>query len=188
MRLHHLIHWSAVSATEYLPICDEGNRCVGRAARAVVHAQGLLHRAVHILVFNRMGELFLQRRGADKDTFPGWWDTSVGGHVDLGETPKETALRELREELALEGEPCLVGEIAPMGKTGWEFVTVYELTTDQTPHWDGVEVVDGRWVSPGDVETLLAHGELSLTPSFRETFALWAGRQAALPKEREKTA
>ncbi|MBN1477266.1 NUDIX domain-containing protein [Candidatus Sumerlaeota bacterium] len=139
-------------------------------------------------MFNKSGQIFLQRRGADKDTFPGWWDTSVGGHVDLGETPRETALRELREELGLTGEPRLIGEIAPMEKTGWEFVTVYELTTDQTPHWDGVEVVDGRWVSPEELEPLLIHGEVALTPSFRETFAFWAGRQAALLKESESTA
>ena len=34
---------------------------------------------------NGEGQLFLQKRSLHKDIQPGKWDTSVGGHVDLGE-------------------------------------------------------------------------------------------------------
>ena len=66
---------------------------IGREPRSVVHARGLRHRAVHVLVFNSAGELFLQKRSMTKDNDPGLWDSSCSGHVDAGETYDEAAVR-----------------------------------------------------------------------------------------------
>jgi len=65
----------------------------------------LVHRAVHVLVVNAAGELLLQKRSARKDIQPGKWDTSVGGHLEPGESYFAAALREMREELGLSGLP-----------------------------------------------------------------------------------
>ncbi len=70
--------------------------------RSEVHARGLRHRAVHVLVFNSRGEIFLQKRSMKKDRQPGVWDSSCSGHVDAGENYEATAVRELREELGLD--------------------------------------------------------------------------------------
>ena len=175
-----------MSATEYLPVCDEDNHVVGRARRDVIHTQELLHRAAHILVFNPRGELFLQRRGPDKDTFPGVWDSSVGGHVGLGETPEQTARREMLEEISLGGDPTPVGELGATESTGWEFVSVFELVTDQSPRWDGVEITDGQWLTPTAVEERLASGALETAPCFHEVFRLWASRHTT-PTEKSET-
>lgn len=35
----------------------------------------------------------------NKDVQPGKWDTSVGGHVDKGESYRDAAVREMKEEL-----------------------------------------------------------------------------------------
>lgn len=160
-------------APEYLPVCDETNRVIGRASRAVVHAQGLRHRAVHVVLLNSKGEIFLQRRGPQKDTFPGVWDTSVGGHVLPGEEFDEAAARELAEELGIEGQPTRIGDHPACEETGMEFVAVYELVTDQPPRWDGIEVADGQWMSPPAIAVGLADGSLSATPAFCRTFELW---------------
>ena len=80
-------------------VVDEFDKVIGQKPRSEVHAEGLRHRAVHVLVFNEDNELFMQKRSKTKDTWPGAWDGSCTGHVDAGEDYKEAAHRELQEEL-----------------------------------------------------------------------------------------
>jgi isopentenyldiphosphate isomerase len=47
------------------------------------------------------GEVLIQKRVADKETFPGLWDISVAGHIGAGERPLLAARRELFEEIGL---------------------------------------------------------------------------------------
>ena len=56
---------------EIFDVVNERDEVVGREVRREVHRLGLKHRAVHVLVFNARGELFLQKRSMTKDTFPG---------------------------------------------------------------------------------------------------------------------
>ena len=74
--------------------------------RDLVHRDGDLHGASHIFVTRlHQGriQVLLQKRSQDKDSFPGWLDTSSAGHLDPGETFDEGAQRELSEELGLTG-------------------------------------------------------------------------------------
>src|SRR4029079_19384427 len=86
---------------EIFDVVNERDEVVGRAPRAEVHACGLLHRAVHVLVYNSKGQVFLQKRSMNKDRQPGVWDSSSSGHVDSGEDYDSCTVRELREELGL---------------------------------------------------------------------------------------
>ncbi|MFH2125498.1 MAG: NUDIX domain-containing protein [Pseudomonadota bacterium] len=86
---------------ELLPVVDDQDRQVGLASRSQVHGQGLLHRAVHVLLFDLDDNLWLQRRSQAKDTYPGMWTSSASGHLDPGEDYYAAAQRELREELGL---------------------------------------------------------------------------------------
>src|SRR5438046_2178358 len=93
---------TAVGMTdEFFDVVDEKDEVIGRASRAEVHRRGLKHRAVHVLVFNSRGQLFLQKRSQTKDTFPGAWDSSAAGHLCCGEQYDGCALRELEEEIGL---------------------------------------------------------------------------------------
>ena len=73
------------TADELLYEVDEHDAIIGPRTRGELHRLKLRHRAVHILLFNRRGEVFLQKRSASKDINPGLWDTSAAGHVDFGE-------------------------------------------------------------------------------------------------------
>lgn len=87
---------------ELLEIVDPKGATIGTASRSEIHGNpGLLHKVVHVLVFNTSGALLLQKRSMNKDVAPGKWDTSVGGHVDHGEDLVAAALREMREELGV---------------------------------------------------------------------------------------
>jgi isopentenyldiphosphate isomerase len=83
---------------------DEQDQVIGQAPRSECHGNpALVHRVAHVLVFDRSDRLLLQKRSMTKDIQPGRWDTSVGGHLDPGESYLEAACREMREELGVEG-------------------------------------------------------------------------------------
>ena len=86
---------------ELLDIVDAHDRVLGRATRAEVHRTQRLHRAVHMLVSDAKGRIYLQKRAATKDTNPNCWDSSAAGHVDSGEDYIHSAVRELSEELGI---------------------------------------------------------------------------------------
>jgi isopentenyldiphosphate isomerase len=87
-------------------VTDDDRTVLGPVARRHVHGNpAIVHRAAHILILHpENGSLLLQKRSAHKDTQPGKWDTSVGGHVAFGQSYEETALREAEEELGLKLE------------------------------------------------------------------------------------
>ncbi|EDY22111.1 dimethyladenosine transferase [Chthoniobacter flavus Ellin428] len=115
---------------EIFDVVDEEDRVTGQLSRHEVHRQKLLHRAVHILVFNSRGELFLQRRSRWKDVHPLRWDSSAAGHVNSGDTYAGTAPREIVEELGVSAEVEEIGKLPPSPATGWEHVRLYRAHHD----------------------------------------------------------
>jgi isopentenyl-diphosphate delta-isomerase type 1 len=90
------------SVEEIFEVLNTEGRVIGLATRSEVHSNpSLLHRVVHIMVFNKQGDLLLQKRSMNKDIGPGKWDTSVGGHVNPGEDVYSAAVREMDEELGI---------------------------------------------------------------------------------------
>ena len=94
---------------EFLDIVDESGMPTGeRVARTKAHAEGICHRTAHIWVIQRVDgrvQVLLQKRSMQKDSFPGCLDTSSAGHIQAGDEPRESALRELAEELGIEASP-----------------------------------------------------------------------------------
>ena len=86
-------------------IYENGNPTGQQKTKPEIHELGLWHMAAHIWIYNSKGEILLQLRARDKDSFPGLLDISVAGHVDSGETPLEAAVREMKEEIGLSVEP-----------------------------------------------------------------------------------
>ena len=78
--------------------------------RSLVHRDGDLHGTSHVwLVRYRPSkgsvDVLLQKRSADKDSFPGYYDISSAGHIPSGQDFLESAVRELEEELGVKAEP-----------------------------------------------------------------------------------
>jgi 16S rRNA (adenine1518-N6/adenine1519-N6)-dimethyltransferase len=111
--------------SERFPVVDENDRLVGDAPRGEVHGNNLRHRAVHLFIFNRQGELFLQKRSRWKDRHPLLWDSSAAGHVEAGEEYDKTAIRELQEELGVTAELTRVLKLPASDRTGQEFIWFY---------------------------------------------------------------
>ena len=132
---------------EIFDIVDDHDEVVGRDTRSRVHQLGLHHRAVHVLVFNRRGDLFLQKRSMLKDNHPGVWDTSSAGHLDSGEDYDACAVRELREELgwSIAEAPERLFKIAACEDTGMEHVWVYRLEAEGPFVLQASEIDRGEW-------------------------------------------
>ncbi|MDK9706670.1 MAG: alpha/beta fold hydrolase [Desulforhopalus sp.] len=90
---------------EIIQIVDKHNRKIGHQPRSVMLAEKLIPRASYVLVFNDREEIFLQKRTATKDIYPGHWDVAAGGVVLADESYEESAQRELEEELGVHGVP-----------------------------------------------------------------------------------
>lgn len=156
--------------TEYFEIVDEHGTVIGRAPRAACHGDpSLVHRTVHVLVFNSEGDLFLQKRSTKKDIQPGKWDTSVGGHLAVGETCEEAVHREMAEELGIQNTELTCLYDYPMrNEIESENVRTYSCVYDGPFQLDPEEIDEGRFWSIEEIERSLGSGVF--TPNFEEEF------------------
>ena len=138
---------------EIFDVVNDRDEVVGQATRAEVHARGLLHRAVHVLVFNACGEVFLQKRSMNKDRSPGLWDSSASGHLDAGEDYDRCAARELREELGLAVNPAprRLFKLTAGPETDQEHLWVYRCESDGPIELNRDEIERGDWFAVAEV-------------------------------------
>lgn len=154
-------------AGEMFDVVDANDQVTGTATRAEVHAGKLLHRAVHVLVFNTRGDLLLQQRSRLKDVHPGLWGSSVSGHLDAGEDYAAAALRELDEEMGIRGEmPEEIARISAAEDTGWEHVRIYQTRHDGPLRFPCSEVEAVLWLPVADVRAWVASRPADFSAGF----------------------
>lgn len=155
-------------AGEIFDVVDERDQVTGQATRAEVHERGLIHRAVHVFVFNKRDELLLQRRSMFKDEHPGVWGSSVSGHLDAGEDYEAAALREMEEEMGIKPEspPEEIARIAACEATGMEHVRLFRARFDGRPRFPAAEVAAAMWFPLAEVAAWLAARPEDFSPGF----------------------
>ena len=153
---------------EIFDVVNERDEVVGQAPRSEVHRRKLWHRAVHVLVFNARGEIFLQKRSMLKDTAAGLWDSSASGHVDSGENYDACAVRELREEIGLELKrpPERILRLEACAETGNEFVWVYRCASEGPFTLHPQEIERGEWFKPEFVTKWVAERPQDFASAF----------------------
>jgi isopentenyldiphosphate isomerase len=157
---------------EIFDIVNDHDEVIGSAPRSEVHARSLLHRAVHVLVFNARGEVFLQKRSMFKDRQPGVWDSSASGHVDSGEAYDACAVREVGEELgvALAQPPERLFKFDACTATDQEFVWVYRARHEGPFTLPPEEIERGGWFAPAEVTRWIAERPREFASAF---VAIW---------------
>lgn len=156
---------------ERFPIVDEDGHVIGVATRGECHSGSkLLHPVVHLHVFNSRGEVYLQKRPEWKDIQPGKWDTSVGGHIDYGETPEQALIREVREELGITDFTSeRVGKYVFESRRERELVYVHRTIYDGPIKPSTEELDGGRFWTLDEIRQSL--GQNLLTPNFESEFS-----------------
>lgn len=164
----------AEPSAELLEVIDDDGVVIGLRRRGEIHGDpSLRHRALHILVFNAAGELFLQQRSRLKRIQPGRWDSSVGGHVDPGESYEEAAVRELAEELGLS---LPVSALEQLYDYVWrtavetEHVRTFRLVHEGPFSLHPAEIEDGRFWSSKELRRAVGGG--NLTPNLEHELRL----------------
>lgn len=90
--------------SQHLPIqiVDENDEPISSASIREALKEGLIHRIVRVMVEDADGNILLQKRTEGIELYPGRWDNSAAGHVDVEESYEVAARRELAEEIGLQ--------------------------------------------------------------------------------------
>lgn len=148
---------------EIVVLVNDKNEETGTASRAEMRAGNLIHRATYIMVFNRSGELFVQKRTMQKDIYPGYYEIAAGGVVLAGESYEESARRELQEELGVTSDTltCHFDHFHDDGSNRvWG--RVYSCTAQGPFDLQKEEVESGKFMSLN--RTLTLTGKLPFCP------------------------
>jgi isopentenyl-diphosphate Delta-isomerase len=155
---------------EIYDVVDKMDQVIGQATRREIHQKNLLHRSIHILVFNHLNEVFLQKRSMSKDENPGLWDTSSAGHVDSGETYDECAHRELWEELGIKAILKPLEKIEACQMTYHEHVQIYTCKTNAIITINLDEISEGKYFDLEVLKSKIKNKPEHFTSSFKLIF------------------
>ena len=151
---------------ELLTQVDEHNQIIGSINRGAAHeTPGVYYRTIYVLVKNDRGEVLIQKRSSTKDLYPNYWDLSVGGHVNFGQSYENTAARELGEELGInvsEKDLDAKGEVLVRLPNSGEYFNVYEykLKPGETISASDEEINDTRWMKIEEIKKSMAEKSL----------------------------
>jgi isopentenyldiphosphate isomerase len=140
-------------ADEPVDVVDERDEVIDTVTRAEIRRGHLLHRCTYVLVRRSDGRIHVHRRTHTKDVYPGAYDMLPGGVVAAGESYDVGAVRELAEELGIEGiEPRRVFTHRYSGPDGQAWGATYLV------EWDGPiveqpeEVVGSEWMTVDELD------------------------------------
>jgi len=87
---------------EYILLVDENDNVIGKEEKVKCHlGDGILHRAITLMVFNDKNELLITKRSQGKMLWPGIWDGSISSHPNEGESYEDAAKRRCPQELGV---------------------------------------------------------------------------------------
>ena len=143
---------------EEVILVDAADRPIGFEEKLAAHRNGgRLHRAFSIFIFNRRGEMLLQRRSTRKYHFGGVWCNTCCGHPRPGELLEDSVHRRLREELGFDTELrkafsfIYTAADAASGLTERELDHVFAGEFEGVPRPRPEEIDELRWVACDDV-------------------------------------
>lgn len=161
-----------MSRENQVVLVNEQDKVTGTMDKLQAHREGVLHRAVSVLITNSQGEMLLQQRAPGKYHSPGQWANAACTHPYLDEDPAIAAERRLQQEMGLQAElrPAFTfiyrAELG-RGLIEHELDHVFRGVTDAIPLPDPAEVAAFRWISPELLRQEIEQDEALFAPWFR---------------------
>jgi 8-oxo-dGTP pyrophosphatase MutT (NUDIX family) len=158
---------------ETVAVYDAAGNAVGAAPRSRVYAEGLWHASAGVLVRSGDGHrIYVHRRTLTKAVFAGMHDCLAGGVVDPGETPLQTATRELGEELGITGVTP-----TPLAAAAWDgawagrpmrcHLFAFGVRHDGPVRHQADEIAAGWWWTDAELADRLADPDWPFVPDTR---------------------
>lgn len=147
---------------ELFDLFDDDRKPLGKTiVRGEACKEGENRMVVHVVIFNSKGEMLIQQRQSTKKHWPSLWDISCGGCSIAGETSKESAHRELLEELGIDYD---FSDVRPHYTINFErgFDDVYFLELDidvKDLVLQEDEVIQAKWATVEEIKTLISEGK-----------------------------
>lgn len=157
---------------EDVVLVDENDLEIGTLEKLRAHAEGRLHRAFSVFVFDDRGRMLLQRRAAGKYHSGGLWSNTTCSHPRPGEALEKAVRRRLREEMGIECALRFAFSFVYRadvggGLTEHEYDHVYVGRFDGDPAPDPAEVEAWRWASVSEVRREVEADPAAFTFWFR---------------------
>lgn len=159
-----------MESEELFDVVDEHDQVLEQLPRSVVHAKKLLHRAANVFVFNSTGELLLQFRSATKDQYPHCYTSSASGHLSAGEDYRESAEREMREEIGIQTPLEQLEKFPGTPQNAYEHTVLFRTFSDGPFLFDPLEIERGEFFELSVIDQMLHQNEQQFTPPFRQLY------------------
>ncbi len=154
-----------------IPKINEDNEVLGETTIEEAVEKGWYRRAVRVFIFSTDGQILLQQRSFTITGYPCLWDQAAGGHIDVGESAYEAAVRETKEEIGLELELTEVtGPIKSETDKERIFSYAYKAVINSNVNItiDTADLERVQWFTVGELEQQLVDKPESFIPAFDE--------------------
>ena len=156
-------------------LVDINDNQVGLMPKLEAHQKGVLHRAFSVFIFNKNGELMLQRRSLGKYHSPGLWTNTCCSHQREGESNIESGKRRLNEEMGFiteltEKTSFIYKTNFDNGLTEHEFDHILVGYFDNSPYINSEEVDTWKWMSMESVQDDINESPENYTAWFKIIF------------------
>lgn len=171
---------------ELLCEVDQDDNLIGPVTREECHNETRKpwHRSIHLYLFDNKGKLYLSQRSFSKDTAAGKWTVSAGGHIKFGDTPENTVMKEVTEELGIQTKPEQIDKLIIDYGSEREVIYIFAGVTSDKLKFNPNEV---NQIKIFDYEALVNDfqaGKFDLSGGSRDTFKQ-AIRTGSLKKFRD---
>ncbi len=140
---------------ELFVVVDPDDNVLGYKTRQECHSdKKLIHRSTSVVIYNKKGEILLQKRSKTKDLFPGYFTTSASGHVGKGESYEDAARREMMEEIGVDVPLTFVSKMLLEMNNETEIDALFSASYDGPFKINKKEVNNVSFISPDKIRIL----------------------------------